>query len=112
MRRGNEGANVLQFQNSLVTLGDLTQQQLNTGPGIFGGQTEAAVKSLQVRNGLPATGVFDEATRAALQKEVAQSGAPRSAPTATTSTAATPAATSAPSWARPRTGSTSSVIRW
>jgi peptidoglycan hydrolase-like protein with peptidoglycan-binding domain len=72
MRRGNEGANVLQLQNSLVMLGDLTQQQLNTGPGLFGGQTEAAVKSLQVRNGLPATGVFDEATRAALQKEVAQ----------------------------------------
>jgi peptidoglycan hydrolase-like protein with peptidoglycan-binding domain len=72
MRRGNEGGNVLQLQNSLVQLGYLTQTQVNTGPGIFGGQTEAAVKALQVRNGLSATGVFDEATRAAMGKEVAQ----------------------------------------
>jgi peptidoglycan hydrolase-like protein with peptidoglycan-binding domain len=72
MRRGTEGANVLQLQNNLVQLGYLTQQQVNTGPGIFGGQTEAAVKALQVRNGLQATGVFDEATRAAMAKEQAQ----------------------------------------
>lgn len=72
MRRGNEGSNVLQLQNGLVQLGYLTQQQVNTGPGVFGGQTEAAVKALQVRNGLPATGAFDEASRAAMQKEQAQ----------------------------------------
>jgi peptidoglycan hydrolase-like protein with peptidoglycan-binding domain len=72
MRRGHEGANVLQLQNGLVQLGYLTQAQVNTGPGIFGGQTESAVKALQVRNGLPATGAFDEATRSAMEKEVAQ----------------------------------------
>ncbi len=72
MQRGNEGSNVLQLQNNLVQLGYLTQPQVNTGPGIFGGQTEAAVKALQVRNGLPATGAFDEPTRSAMQKEQAQ----------------------------------------
>jgi len=72
MRRGTEGSNVLQLQNNLVQLGYLNQQQVNTGPGIFGGQTEAAVKALQVRNGLQATGVFDEATRAAMGTEQTQ----------------------------------------
>ncbi|MBN1205476.1 MAG: peptidoglycan-binding protein [Myxococcaceae bacterium] len=72
MRRGNEGGNVLQLQNSMVQLGYMSQEQVNTGPGIFGAQTERSVKALQVRNGLSATGVFDEATQAALAKEVGQ----------------------------------------
>jgi peptidoglycan hydrolase-like protein with peptidoglycan-binding domain len=72
MQRGTEGAQVLQLQNTMVQLGYLTQQQVNTGPGMYGPQTERAVKQLQARNGLPATGVYDAATQAALEKEVAQ----------------------------------------
>jgi hypothetical protein len=72
LRRGMESGQVLQLQNNLVKLGDLSQQQVNTGPGMYGPQTERAVKDLQVRNGLPTTGEFNEATRAAMQKELGQ----------------------------------------
>ena len=78
MQRGTEGAQVLQLQNTLAQLGYLTPQQVASGPGIFGPQTERAVKALQVRNGLPATGVYDAATQAAMQKEVAQYNDPAS----------------------------------
>jgi hypothetical protein len=63
---------VRQLQEGLVSLGYLGAQDMASGPGVFGPRTEAAVKALQVRNGLPATGAFDEATRSALENEVAQ----------------------------------------
>lgn len=66
LQRGAQGPEVLAMQQELVRTGYMTQEQLATGPGIFGPFTEGALKSFQGRSNLPATGVYDEATRQAL----------------------------------------------
>lgn len=66
LERGDRGAGVRQLQDALVRLGHLTAAQVNTGPGIYGPRTEAAVKEFQRANDLTPTGDYDRATREAL----------------------------------------------
>lgn len=62
LRRGDEGSAVLDLQRQLVELG----YWLGEVDGRFGSQTEHAVVALQKVAGLERSGLFDEATRAAL----------------------------------------------
>ncbi|MBN1208699.1 MAG: peptidoglycan-binding protein [Myxococcaceae bacterium] len=67
LRKGAEDQErVKQLQDRLKELGFMTQEQINTGYGTFGDMTEAAVKAFQASQNLPATGVIDAATAAAL----------------------------------------------
>lgn len=70
LRRGDQGENVKQLQDALVAGGHMTREEVNTGYGTFGPRTEAAVKAVQTKNGLPATGAFDASARAALSSEL------------------------------------------
>lgn len=62
VRRESRGGVVLPMQKRLVKAGKLTQQQLNGGPGVFGGLTEAGLKAFQQDNGLAVDGVLTDAT--------------------------------------------------
>ena len=53
---GDTGNEVSKLQNYLLSTGYLTQQQINTGPGIYGPQTKAAVTKLQKDNKLNTAG--------------------------------------------------------
>ncbi|MGY6518281.1 MAG: peptidoglycan-binding protein [Lysobacteraceae bacterium] len=66
LARGDQGDAVLAMQNALVSVGVLSANDLATGPGTFGPRTEAAVRSFQRATELSPSGVFDNATRAAL----------------------------------------------
>ena len=44
LQRSAQGAAVKQLQSALVKAGMMTQAQMNTGPGIFGPQTLAALQ--------------------------------------------------------------------
>lgn len=61
------------IQTRLVELSLLTQKQVNTGFGTFGGQTEAAVKQFQTGNKLSASGVVESKTFRALFNQIATS---------------------------------------
>lgn len=61
------------IQTRLVELSLMTQKQVNTGSGIFGGQTEAAVKQFQTNNRLSASGVVEAKTFRALFNQIATS---------------------------------------
>lgn len=58
VRKGERSALVERMQNRLVQLGFMTAQQKATGSGIFGLQTEAALKQFQRRNGLGDDGIL------------------------------------------------------
>lgn len=66
LQAGDRGPTVLTMQMLLVTAGHLTQSQLDTGPGVFGAQTESAVTAYQRSRGLEVTGVIELGTRTAL----------------------------------------------
>lgn len=66
LRKGNRGAQVRQLQNALVRLGFMTQAQMNTGPGIFGRRTDAALRNFQRSKNLVVDGIYGPRTRAAL----------------------------------------------
>lgn len=66
LQRGAQSSDVRDLQNHLVQTGHLTQADMNTGPGIFGPRTEAAVRSYQRANNLPATGIYDQSTAQAM----------------------------------------------
>jgi peptidoglycan hydrolase-like protein with peptidoglycan-binding domain len=69
LRRGAEGPEVQKLQNAMVKLGYMTREQVNTGPGIFGPMTEAAVSKFQGDKGItPDSGIYGPKTRAALTK--------------------------------------------
>lgn len=66
LARGAQGPAVEQLQHALVDGGYLTAAELATGPGTYGPRTQAAVAAAQRAHGLPPTGQYDDATRAAL----------------------------------------------
>ncbi|MCS6885115.1 MAG: peptidoglycan-binding protein [Acidobacteriota bacterium] len=68
LQRGSTGPEVRKLQDNLVKLGYMTRDEVNTGPGIFGPRTEAAVKRFQAANGIPQTGYFGPMTRTAMEK--------------------------------------------
>ncbi|MFL6331766.1 MAG: peptidoglycan-binding protein [Pyrinomonadaceae bacterium] len=72
--KGNTNTQLVKaIQTRLVELGFMTQKQVNTGSGIFGGQTEAAVKQFQADNKLSASGVVEAKTYRALFNQIATS---------------------------------------
>lgn len=66
LARGATGAEVERLQDQLVALGHLTAADKATGPGIFGGRTENALKAFQRANQLTDSGVYDEVTQNAV----------------------------------------------
>jgi predicted chitinase/murein DD-endopeptidase MepM/ murein hydrolase activator NlpD len=76
LQRGMQGPEVEQLQSALVNLGFMTQEQMNTGPGIFGPQTEASLKNFQAANGVPNTGFYGPMTREALTRAAGGSSGP------------------------------------
>src|SRR4051812_26254946 len=73
---GAKGSQVLVLQKALVKLGFMTNAQLQTGPGVYGPRTTAAVKAFQKRNKLAQTGTFGSAARAAMKKALAKPSKP------------------------------------
>jgi peptidoglycan hydrolase-like protein with peptidoglycan-binding domain len=72
--KGNSNTQLVKaIQTRLVELSLLTQKQVNTGFGTFGGQTEAAVKQFQTNNKLSASGVVEAKTFRALFNQIATS---------------------------------------
>ncbi|HEX8703970.1 MAG TPA: glucosaminidase domain-containing protein, partial [Myxococcaceae bacterium] len=87
LEKGARGPEVEQLQKALVKTGHLTQAQMNTGPGIFGDKTFAALKAFQSDNGVDAIGRYGPKTRAAFEKLGAKIGggsAPAPTPTGPT----------------------------
>ncbi|MCP3139304.1 peptidoglycan-binding protein [Pyxidicoccus xibeiensis] len=72
LKRGATGEDVAAVQDSLVELGYLTKEQVATGPGLFGPQTEAALKKFQQEHGVTANGEYAASTREALSKALSQ----------------------------------------
>ena len=56
LKPGDKGEAVKQLQNWLVSQGYLTQAQMNTGPGIYGPKTKAAIAAYQAANGIDTKG--------------------------------------------------------
>lgn len=65
LSRGDHGTAVTAMQEVLLAW-DATCLPKYGADGDFGGETEAALKAFQASEGLPVTGVYDEATRKAL----------------------------------------------
>ncbi|KFE72096.1 peptidoglycan-binding protein [Hyalangium minutum] len=98
LQRGTQGEEVRQLQSALVNMGYMTQAQMDTGPGIFGPQTEASLKRFQADSGVPSTGYYGPMTREALTKRAGGGGSP--APTG-------PGPVTGPSTPAPTTGGVS-----
>jgi peptidoglycan hydrolase-like protein with peptidoglycan-binding domain len=64
--RGSRGNVVRGMQNRLVSLGLMTVGQVASGPGIFGPQTEEALKMFQRVHGIDPNGVLTDETYQAL----------------------------------------------
>ncbi|MER3429207.1 MAG: hypothetical protein C4334_14170 [Pyrinomonas sp.] len=79
VRRGDRGPLVAALQQRLVGLGYMTEAEVNTGPGIFGPRTEAALKRFQAANGITQTGVLGVTTYRAFQKAASGKTAPEKA---------------------------------
>lgn len=67
IKRGAQGAHVLHLQQQLVRLGYITQAKVNTGRGIFGPKTDAALRQFQREHNLTADGIFGAKTFRAMQ---------------------------------------------
>lgn len=67
IERGANGPTVRGLQENLVRLGYMTRAQVNTGPGIFGPQTDAALRSFQRAQGLTDDGIFGPNTFRAIR---------------------------------------------
>lgn len=87
LERGMEGNDVLQLQRFLVETGFLSQADMNTGPGTFGGRTAAAVIRFQGANGVPTTGYVGPITRAAISRVCSGGGGGGGVPSSITMTA-------------------------
>jgi peptidoglycan hydrolase-like protein with peptidoglycan-binding domain len=68
LRRGDHSPEVEELQKLLIQMGYMTQEQMDTGPGIFGPRTEHALKAYQADLGLPSTGFYGPKTRESLAK--------------------------------------------
>jgi len=68
LKRGMSGPDVETLQDELVDLGHLRKEEKATGPGIFGGRTEAALKAFQRNNFLEAAGIYDSQTQEAIRQ--------------------------------------------
>jgi peptidoglycan hydrolase-like protein with peptidoglycan-binding domain len=94
LEKGYRGQDVKELQSKLVSLGYMSQADMNTGPGTFGPRTQKAVEQFQAANGLKTDGVVGPGTRSALNKANARQAdavtqvAPPTNPTATTASAA------------------------
>ncbi|EPX59131.1 negative regulator of beta-lactamase expression [Cystobacter fuscus DSM 2262] len=75
-KKGSRGTGVKQLQLALVKLGHMTQAQMNTGPGIFGNKTEAALEKFQQAHHVTPSGVYNAQTRTAFQRLGASVGKP------------------------------------
>lgn len=56
LKQGSQGEQVKQLQQFLVQNGYMTQAEMNTGPGIYGPKTQAAVTKYQQSQGTQPTG--------------------------------------------------------
>jgi predicted chitinase len=74
LEKGARGPEVEKLQKALVKAGTMTQAEMNTGPGVFGPKTEAALKEFQAKHGVPNTGYYGPLTRAAFEKLGAKVG--------------------------------------
>jgi GH25 family lysozyme M1 (1,4-beta-N-acetylmuramidase) len=63
---GDAGIAVLKLQDLLVRQAFMTTAQAGVGPGVFGPRTRTALINMQTALGCPSSGIFDEATRAAV----------------------------------------------
>lgn len=66
LARGDSGNNVAALQDSLVGFGLISADTVAGGRGTFGPATESAVKAFQSATSLSPSGVYDNATRAAM----------------------------------------------
>ena len=64
--KGTRGSVVEGLQDRLVAVGLMTVAQVNSGRGIFGPQTDSALKAFQLQHGMTATGVLNDETYKAL----------------------------------------------
>jgi peptidoglycan hydrolase-like protein with peptidoglycan-binding domain len=83
LARGATGPNVKALQDALVKLNYLSHAAASSGPGIFGPNTEAALKHFQADHGVPSTGFYGPMTRAALNRALGGSGQAGGSGTAT-----------------------------
>ncbi|NOT46489.1 MAG: peptidoglycan DD-metalloendopeptidase family protein [Acidobacteria bacterium] len=67
VKDGARGSTVKALQDNLVRLGYMTRSQVNTGPGIFGPRTDAALRKFQSAQGLGNDGIFGPDTFKALR---------------------------------------------
>ena len=75
LTRGDTGKAVERLQDALVTLGHLSAQARNTGPGVYGPRTEAAVRSFQAAARITVDGEAGPQTEAALEAALARGSA-------------------------------------
>lgn len=66
LKRGSEGPEVRHVQERLLALGFMSRRDFDTGPGVFGPRTEAAVSAFQASRKLAVDGVVGPRTLAAL----------------------------------------------
>lgn len=67
IKKGASGATVRALQDDLVRLGYMTRAQVNTGPGVFGPRTDAALRRFQSAHGLTSDGTFGPDTFRSIQ---------------------------------------------
>ncbi|MBI3181333.1 MAG: LysM peptidoglycan-binding domain-containing protein [Myxococcales bacterium] len=80
LRRGALGEAVKELQLALIRLGHMSRAQMQTGPGIFGPRTEAAVKAFQRQHRIPPSGVYGPVTRKAMERALSSRPAPKPSP--------------------------------
>lgn len=69
LTRGDVSPEVEQLQKDLVSLGYMTQEEMDTGPGTFGPRTQAALAAFQADHGIDSDGsAYGPQTRAAMQQ--------------------------------------------
>jgi peptidoglycan hydrolase-like protein with peptidoglycan-binding domain len=66
VRQGVRGNVVEGLQDRLVAVGLMTVAQVNAGRGLFGPQTDAALRAFQLQHGMQPTSVLDDETYRAL----------------------------------------------